>query len=27
VEILTTRYGLTIHKPRQPGQIHFEKYW
>ena len=27
VEILTTRYDLTIHKPRQPGQIHFEKYW
>ena len=27
VEILTTSYGLTIHKPRQPGQIHFEKYW
>jgi len=27
VEILTTQYGLGIHKPRQPGQIHFEKYW
>ena len=27
VEILTTRYDLTIHKPRKPGQIHFEKYW
>ena len=27
VEILTTQYGLGIHKARQPGQIHFEKYW
>ncbi|MDP6399481.1 MAG: hypothetical protein QGH58_03840 [Arenicellales bacterium] len=27
VEILTARYGLSIHKARQPGQIHFEKYW
>ena len=27
VEILTTGYGLSIDKPRRPGQIHFEKYW
>ena len=27
VEILTSRYGLAIHKARRPGQIHFEKYW
>ena len=27
VEILTRRYDLSIHKARQPGQIHFEKYW
>lgn len=27
VEILIEQYGLTIHKPRIPGQIHYEKYW
>jgi len=27
VEILLEQYGLTIHKPRAPGQIHYEKYW
>ena len=27
VEILTNQYDLAIHKARQPGQIHFEKYW
>ena len=27
VEILIQQYGLSIHKPRRPGQIHFEKYW
>lgn len=27
VEILTNQYGLTIHKPRAPGEIHYEKYW
>ena len=27
VEILASQYDLAIHKARQPGQIHFEKYW
>ena len=27
VEILMNRFGLKIHKTRDPGQIHFEKYW
>ena len=27
VEILVEKYGLSIHKPRSPGQVHYEKYW
>ncbi len=27
VETLIQKYDLSIHKPRRPGEIHFEKYW
>jgi len=27
IETLIQKYGLSIHKSRRPGEIHFEKYW
>ena len=27
IEILMNKYQLTVHRSKEPGQIHFEKYW